>query len=327
MAPLTRTFLAEVAALQQKARQYLRGHTELPRRYGTAFHVTPPADDVWQLLPRVANSGSSEGWGSLSSQDLRLFTEMDFHDVYLAGLWAYIERVPVRVIVANEGQALSAALDQPGLVLVLARGGSAIQIHHQLVSQEVAISRTLIWQAEGSSVTWLGLRAQNDFLNDGVRVHLTGAGATCTVTHLLFQAVSHQADVATQVYHEAPATQSRLAARAAAQGKARVVYRGLIDVAGEARGSQGYQALRGLLLSPTCVVDTLPELAIRTHDVQCSHGVVVSHCDKRVMLYLRSRGLSPEQARLLAILGFYQQGLALPEKVVTALTKIIEATA
>jgi len=122
-----------------------------------------------------------------------------------------------------------------------------------------------------------------------------------------------QSDIEVQVFHEARQTVSDLVVRSAAADKHVAVYRGLIDIAEHAGGSKGYQSGRALLLSRTAVVDNLPELAIKTNDVQCSHGVTTTHIDDEALFYMRSRGLSQNAARQMAMTGFFHDKLSVPQ--------------
>ena len=53
------------------------------------------------------------------------------------------------------------------------------------------------------------------------------------------------------------------------------------------------------MLSPFAEVDTKPELEIYADEVVASHGATVGQLDDDAVFYMRSRGLSPDQARSL----------------------------
>ncbi len=87
-------------------------------------------------------------------------------------------------------------------------------------------------------------------------------------------------------------------------GRARCVFNGKAIVREGADGSDAEQTNHNLLISDTAEIDTKPELEIFADDVKCSHGATVGQLDKAAIFYLRSRGLSYEQATILLTRAF-----------------------
>ena len=87
-------------------------------------------------------------------------------------------------------------------------------------------------------------------------------------------------------------------------GRSRGVFQGKIEVARDAQKTDGYQMNQALLLSPDAEVNSKPQLEIFADDVKCSHGATVGELDPEQMFYLRSRGLSEEEARALLVRAF-----------------------
>jgi Fe-S cluster assembly protein SufD len=58
------------------------------------------------------------------------------------------------------------------------------------------------------------------------------------------------------------------------------------------------------MLSPKARVDTKPELQITADNVKCAHGATVSQLEAEEIFYLRSRGLSEDDANQLLIDAF-----------------------
>jgi len=92
-----------------------------------------------------------------------------------------------------------------------------------------------------------------------------------------------------------PATSSQNY-RCIASGRSRCVFNGKAIVREGADGTDAEQSNHSLLLSAAAEVDTKPELEIYAEDVKCAHGATVGQLDDRALFYLRSRGLSREQA-------------------------------
>lgn len=316
--------------LRQKATALLEENHVPPQRYGTAFHLTLPFSDVRELPPsryirkevhtRVLEDLSEEN----QQQILKTITNPD---PYLLWMVSHADQLPVQIINVSPGQKVDAAVSGPELLWIFLEEGSQLTLEQTVTGNEIGINRVFVWQKTDSHFTYWGLRANNSFLTDQMRVQLEGAYASVQVRHLTFGYAKQQSDMEVAAYHQAPQTESNLLVRTAAADKHVSIYRGLIDIAETAKGSKGYQSGNALLLSRKAVVDNLPELAIRTNDVQCSHGVNTTHIDDAALFYIRSRGLSREAARQLAITGFYHDKMDIPHSLSSSLASILDAQA
>jgi len=87
------------------------------------------------------------------------------------------------------------------------------------------------------------------------------------------------------------------------------VFRGRIVVAQDAQLTIADQQNNNLLLSANAEADTKPQLEIYADDVKCSHGATVGQLDSNSLFYLKSRGISSEQARALLTFAFANEVL------------------
>jgi Fe-S cluster assembly protein SufD len=109
--------------------------------------------------------------------------------------------------------------------------------------------------------------------------------------------------------HIAPKTNSDLLFKGAVQNRARSVYTGLIRIRHDAKGSAAFQTNRNLTLSHGAWAESVPNLDIETNDVKCSHASTVGPIDDEQRFYLESRGIPPEVAERLVVLGFFDEVL------------------
>jgi Fe-S cluster assembly protein SufD len=109
--------------------------------------------------------------------------------------------------------------------------------------------------------------------------------------------------------HVAPKTHSDLLFKGAVKDVAKSVYTGLIRIGHEARGAAAYQTNRNLTLSEGAWAESVPNLDIQTNDVKCSHASTVGPIDEEQRFYLESRGIRPEVAERLVVLGFFDEVL------------------
>jgi len=109
--------------------------------------------------------------------------------------------------------------------------------------------------------------------------------------------------------HAAPKTTSDLLFKGAVLDHAKSVYTGLIRIRPNAKGSVAFQTNRNLTLSEGSWAESVPNLEIETNDVKCSHASTVGPIDEEQRFYLESRGIPPEVAERLVVLGFFDEVL------------------
>ncbi len=109
--------------------------------------------------------------------------------------------------------------------------------------------------------------------------------------------------------HVAPHCTSDLLYKGALGDRSQGLYYGTIYIRPGAYKSDAYQANRNLALSKTARALPHPRLEIENNDVRCTHGATVGRVSEEHLFYLRSRGISEEEARRLIVFGFFNQVL------------------
>ncbi|MBU0511707.1 MAG: Fe-S cluster assembly protein SufD [Chloroflexi bacterium] len=135
---------------------------------------------------------------------------------------------------------------------------------------------------------------------------LVGRGATGRMSGFYFADGSQHLDHDTQQNHLAEHTTSDLLFKGALKGHSRSVWQGMIHVAPVAQKADGYQSNRNLILSENARADSIPGLEILADDVRCTHGATVGKIDPDLLFYLRTRGISLEEAERLVVEGFFE---------------------
>ena len=72
----------------------------------------------------------------------------------------------------------------------------------------------------------------------------------------------------------------------------------------DTKSTNANQSNKNLVLSPSAVMNANPQLEIYAEDVKCSHGSTTGQIDAEALFYLRSRGLSYDEANRLILNGF-----------------------
>jgi len=130
-----------------------------------------------------------------------------------------------------------------------------------------------------------------------LHVSLAGRAAETELTGLFVADGTRHLDTHVRVDHRAVETRSLQDYRGVAANRGRAVFNGKTVVHEGAQKSNARQSSRNLLLTPGAEIDTKPELEIYADDVQCGHGATTGQLDPAAMFYLRSRGLSENEAR------------------------------
>ena len=138
---------------------------------------------------------------------------------------------------------------------------------------------------------------------------ITGKGGSSYLTALYFADGERMHDFRTLQDHAGPSSTSDLLFKGAVQDRGRSVYSGLIRVRKEAPGTNAFQTNRNLVLSEGASAESVPNLEIETNDVKCSHASAVGPIDEDQLYYLESRGVPPDAAERLIVLGFFSEVL------------------
>ncbi len=278
--------------------------------------------------------------GSVSSSSEDAFTVL--HDAFLAG-GAFIQ-VPAGVVIEDpilvlhwcEGDGKASfphtvvALGEGAQATVLDRFGSPETDHlvdavTELIVAENAHLRYLSVQEHGSRTWHLGLQrafvGRNATLKtsavvlggDYARLRsesvLQGEGAESDQLAVYFADGKQMLDFRTLQDHDAPRTRSDLLFKGAVEDDARSVYSGLVHLRKSAQKSNASQTNRNLVLTEGASAESIPNLEIEANDVKCSHASTVGPIDDDQLYYLESRGIPPEDAERLIVLGFFDDVL------------------
>lgn len=166
----------------------------------------------------------------------------------------------------------------------------------------ISVARDAVYN--GFSLNMGGKLTRHD-----IHAEITGQGAEVSFNGVnLLEDVQH-GDTTIVIEHQAPHCVSNQFYRTLLNDKARGVFQGKVHVHKEAQKTDGYQLSNALLLSPDAEMDTKPELEIYADDVKCSHGATTGQLDEEPLFYLRQRGLSEAQARLLLVQAFVDEAI------------------
>lgn len=120
---------------------------------------------------------------------------------------------------------------------------------------------------------------------------------------------SQRVSLSTTVRHAVGGCYSSQLFKGILSGEARSNFAGRIIVDHGAEKTESYQENHNLLLSQGALAVTQPELEIYADDVKCNHGATVGYLSEDEQFYMRSRGISREEAERLQIISFLSTAL------------------
>lgn len=135
-------------------------------------------------------------------------------------------------------------------------------------------------------------------------VKLAGEGSEANVYGAYVCGGEEKVKIAVDMHHELPHCNSRQLFKGIAGGTSKVDFYGKIIVAKDAQRTEAYQENHNILLTDGAKVDTKPQLEIYADDVKCSHGATIGRLNEEEQFYMRSRGITLEDAKVLQMISF-----------------------
>ena len=135
-------------------------------------------------------------------------------------------------------------------------------------------------------------------------LRLSGEGAEANVYGAYVCGGEEKVKISVDMHHDVPHCNSRQLFKGIAGGASKVDFYGKIIVAKDAQRTEAYQENHNILLSDGAKVDTKPQLEIYADDVKCSHGATIGRLNEEEQFYMRSRGISLEDAKVLQMISF-----------------------
>lgn len=188
------------------------------------------------------------------------------------------------------------------------------KLHHVRVQRSGAKAR--VWNALAAHLEADSRLEARHFALGGeiarVEIHadLDAPGAHVSIDGLAAVNGENVSDAVTTVRHKAPNCTSNQVWKALAQDRSKSHFVGNLVVAKGADGTEARQSSRNILLAREAAIHSRPQLEIWADDVKCSHGSATGKLDDKALFFLRSRGLSPIDAKRVLVRAFADEIVA-----------------
>jgi Fe-S cluster assembly protein SufD len=176
-----------------------------------------------------------------------------------------------------------------------------IQNQHNLTTN---VSSIFVNQKQHSSVLTHNLTLHTGVTRNNIHVCMDDEHCESHVYGLFISDKNQHVDNYSFIDHAKPNCYSEELFKGVLDDAATGAFAGKIMVRPDAQRTNAFQRNDNLLLTENAKMNTKPMLEIYADDVKCSHGATVGQLDENSMFYLRSRGISKDEARILLMYAF-----------------------
>ncbi len=192
----------------------------------------------------------------------------------------------------------------------LVLGDGAHLYHHRLHLEQAGamhIGGVHARLSKDSTLNSFHLALGSELKRIDIVVDHQGPGAHCELNGIYLLRGKEHVDYHTCIEHAVPHCTSDEVFRGIIDDQASAVFNGRIHIHRDAQKTNAKLSNKNLLLSDQAEVNTKPELEIYADDVQCAHGATVAQLDPETLHYLRTRGVSRDEAEVMLSYGFINE--------------------
>lgn len=183
----------------------------------------------------------------------------------------------------------------------------AVVDHYKLQNlnnSSTLVNSTFFHQEKDTELNTNLLTLNGGLIRNDTRVTLNGRNSTANIFGLYLMDKDQHVDNQVFVDHAVPECMSNQLFKGILDDQASAVFKGHILVRKDSQQTNAFQTNRNILLTDKATINSKPFLEIYADNVKCSHGATVGQLDEEAMFYIKSRGISTENARLLLMYAF-----------------------
>ena len=211
------------------------------------------------------------------------------------------ERAEARLLVCDH--TVESARDMMSLQTIEVFAGEGSHFEMYDLEESSATSRRLssLWlrQERDSHVVLNGMTIYNGVSRNEYHCSFAAPGGSLQLFGMGIADKERIIDTYSYVSHDMPHCNTEELFKFSVDDAARCAFTGMVKVATGAVGTEASQSNRNLIGSDEARMHSEPQLEIYNDDVKCSHGSATGRLDEMQLFYMRTRGLSEDEARLL----------------------------
>lgn len=216
------------------------------------------------------------------------------------------ENASARMLVCDHSQTDNVDFLGSQVVEIVALKNSTFDYYdmEETCSSVNRVSSVFVDQREGSNVLIDGITLANGVTRNDYYVEVNGEHAETQLLGMTIASGTQHVDSHTFISHNTPRCHSNEMFKYVLKDHAVGAFSGKILVRPDCPRIEAYQGNRNIVSAPTAKMFTKPQLEIYTDDVKCSHGAAVGTLDEEALFYMRTRGISEAEARMLLMRAF-----------------------
>lgn len=169
------------------------------------------------------------------------------------------------------------------------------------------ISNVYIEQQAYSRVNHNVITLHNGVTRNKLDLVFKGEGAECFANGCVIADKTQRVDNNTLIDHQVPHCTSNELYKYVLDDDAVGAFAGRVLVRHDAQKTNSQETNNNLVAAKTARMYTQPELEIYADDVKCAHGCTVGQLNDAAMFYMRQRGISEKEAKLLLEFAFVNE--------------------
>ena len=303
--------LAEIGVVFLSIEDGLREHPDLFREYFSK--AVPIGDNKFAALNSAVWSG-----GSFVYIPPGIHVELPLQ-AYFRLNSANIGQFERSIIIADEGAQVhyvegctapqySRDSFHSGVIEIFVKKGARVRYTtiqnwsknvYNLVTQRAMV-------CEGGTMEWVDSNLGSKITMKYPACYLLEPGARGEILSMAFAGSDQTQDAGGKMLHLAPNTSSKITSKSISKDKGRSSFRGLVFVKEGSVDSRANVVCDALILDNRSRSDTYPRIESREQQVSIGHEASVSKVSDEQLFYLKSRGLTEEEATTMVVAGFIE---------------------
>ena len=174
-------------------------------------------------------------------------------------------------------------------------------------AKNVRVSNVYIQQESNSDVKHHVITLHNGVTRNMTDLYFKGEGAECFLCGCVIADKRQHMDNNTLIHHQVPRCSSRELYKYVLDDEAVGAFSGKVLVDHGAMKTVSQETNQNLCASKKARMYTQPMLEIYADDVKCAHGSTVGQLNDAALFYMRQRGISLEEAKLLLEFAFINE--------------------
>ena len=207
----------------------------------------------------------------------------------------------IKILVCDHTQSDNVKFVNLLVTEIVAGENAKVEICEMEESSELTsrLASAYVRQERSSRVSAVGITLYNGTTRNEYHCSFAGSDASLQLSGMAIEDCERKIDTYSVVEHTLPGCTTDELFKYVVDEKAVGAFSGLIKVMKGASKTEAFQTNRNIIGSEGARIFSKPNLEIYDDDVKCSHGSAIGQLDPEQIFYMRSRGLTEEQARFL----------------------------